>query len=72
MRQSHLTPSASHIPIDTNALSFIEVSLSVARTDALGMTRLDETVEHICNHVELRMSLMGDVPRPWPHLVEVN
>ena len=43
--------ACTYIPIDAYAFALVEVSLCVAWTNALGVARLDETVEHVRNHI---------------------
>ena len=44
---------SSDAPVHTNALALVQVALRVAGADALGVARVDETVEHISDHIEL-------------------
>ena len=54
-----------YIPINAYALALVEIGLSVAWADALGVTRFDKAVEHVRNHIELRtVSFHVDLPQP--------
>ena len=54
-----------YIPINAYALALVEIGLSVAWADALGVTRVDKAVEHVRNHIELRaVSCHVDLPQP--------
>lgn len=46
----------AHAAINAYALALVEIGLSVAWADALGVTRFDKAVEHVRNHIELSRS----------------
>jgi hypothetical protein len=58
-KQTRRQPPKTHLeklgrtPIDTHAFPLVEISLEVLFRDAFGVTRVDESVEDVGDHVEL-------------------
>lgn len=46
------------LPVNADALAFVEVRLRVSSGNALCVARRDESVEHVCDHVEFGSSCL--------------